>query len=309
MFVSTRRGETPLSVTPPRPSISSSIAGKLPIEILVKKDDFDFPTTLPLLNISKGRLDRNIVLEFSNKLGLGENIEEFEDINEGIKYYTNSDKYFLVATPKTSMLQFGLSSNEFPNVVKKALTDEDVSRIATEFVVKNGFYSRDQIQNSPVKYYRRANVGEGLEASDRGSAEVFQVGFILKSADYEILSSFSTNSLISVQMLPDGQIYNAEILLVGEPQKGITEYPLKRYDDLAANLNEARLISLYGDYISPSDTKIQNITSLKVEKIRLAYLLEEGKENFLQPIFLLEGPASIISSSVNYATLYMPAYK
>ena len=309
IFIKIRQAGQSPTVTPRRPDIPDYVTGKLPIEILVKKEDFNFPSQLPTLSVSKRGISKENALAFSGKLGFTENVEEFEDVNEGVKYYTSNDKYFFIATPKTSVVKYGLSTSEFPQTANKRLTDEELTNISLKFLTENNFYSESQIKALSVSYYKKSAASEGLEKTDRGSAELFQVDFILGLSDYEILTSRSTNPLVFVQILPDGEIYNSEILLAGGLQKGITEYPLKTYEDLTSSLDEAKLITLSGDYISLSDLTTKEIENLEVEKIRLVYLLEEGKENILQPIYVLEGPAKILSSTANYASIYIPAYK
>lgn len=309
IFIKTRKIEETTLINPPHPELPNYISGKLPIEFLVQKEDFTFPAELPSLSISKRIIDKDTVTEFVTKLNLNGNIEEFEDINEGIKYYVNTDEHFFIATPKTSIVKFGLAVSDFPQTINKSLTDPELTQIATSFLIENNFYSEGQIKPLPVSYLKRSNTSEGLESATRETAEVFQVGFLFQALEYEILTTYSAQPLIYVQILPNGKIYNMEVLLISNIQKGITEYPLKTYEDVTANTGEAKLISLYGDYISPIDITIKDITSLQVDKIRLVYLLEQGKEDILQPIYILEGPVKITGSSVDTAALYMPAYK
>ena len=309
VVVKVRQTGEEAAVTPRKPDIPNYVVGKLPIEILVKPEGFNFPARLPTLSVTKRSFDKNIAVSFAEKLGVGSTLDEFEDINEGIKYYASTDKYFFIATPKTSVIKFGLSVSELPAVASKGIGDNEFISIATKFLTDNGFYTEEQIKPLPIAYFKSSPVTEGLEKTDRASAGLFEVGFIPSSSEFDILTNYSAAPQILLQILPDGTMYNAEVLLVSSIQKGLTDYPLKAYEDVVAGLGEARLIGLSGDYISPSDLMIKDISSLKVEKISLVYLLEQGKEDLLQPIFLLEGPAVIRNSTANYAVIYMPAYK
>ncbi|KKU10245.1 MAG: hypothetical protein UX13_C0016G0002 [Candidatus Woesebacteria bacterium GW2011_GWB1_45_5] len=309
VLIKARQTEETPSITPRRPGIPSYITGKLPIEFLIEKEGFDFPSQLPTISVSRRALDKSSVSAIAERLGLGSTLSEFEDANEGTKYYASNDKYSYIATPKTSTVKFGMTVSEVPVAVEKNITDEEFVNIATEFLTENAFYAKDKIKALPVVYLKPSSVSEGLEKTDRNSAQVFQIGFTFSSSEYEILTAYSDAPRVTVQLLTDGDVYSSEILLIDGIQKGLTEYPLKTHEEVSAGLDEARLIGLSGDYISPSDLTISDITSLKVEKIRLVYFLEQGKEQFLQPIYLLEGPAGIRNSSANFATIYLPAYK
>ncbi len=307
-FISRQKRESP-QIAPQKPNIPSAITGTLPINIAIDKSNFDFPPELPTLSISLKNIDKTYIESLSNKLGLGTGLNQFDDVNEGVKYYTDDGDRFFVATVKTSIIKYGMSFSRVPVTQSENISNEEITKIATKFITENGLYREDQIKAQPVIYFKEDSTSEGLEETDRKSAQLFQVGFAFKSSSYQIVKDSSEGQQIFVQILPDGTIFNSEILLINDIQEGFTKYPLKTYEDLNTSLNQAKLISLTGAYISPLDLTIDDIQNLKIEKIRLVYFLEKGKENLLQPIYILEGPAEISKSSANYATVYIPAYR
>ncbi len=296
-------------LTPPAPDIQSSLIGKLPVKLSVKKDEFKFPKALPILSFSKRNISKANAQNLAQNLKIQGQIEEFEDISEGVKYYASDDSYFLVITPKSSIIKYGVSSGLLPAVPRKILSEEDLKNLALSFFLNNGFYGENQVKPMGVRYLKRSSLNEGLEKAELSSAEVVQVDFSFSSEDYQVFSQYSVNPLIFVQLLPNGEIYYSEAVFSSSVQKGFSDYPLKTFEDIASSLSEAKLINLSGDYISISDLSIKDIQELDIQTIRLAYLLEDGKEDSLQPIFILEGPAKISGSSANKAILYMPAFK
>lgn len=309
VFYLSRKKEPTATIVPQKPSIPSAITGSLPIKTSLKESDFDFPAELPMISITQRILSKEDVETFLNKLGMGTTLDEFGDVNEGVKYYKNSDTHFFVATPKTSVVKYGMSNSEFPIVVSKNIGNTGLVKIATDFIVQNGFYTEEQIKPLPVLYLKTSPTNEGFVETDSLSAQLFQIGFVFKSSGYEIVTDSSEGQQIFVQVLPNGTIYNSEIMLVDEIKEGITRYPLKNYGDLTNSLSQAKLISFSGDYISPSDFTIKDILSLEIESVRLVYFLEKTKPDMLQPIFILEGPAQVSKSTANYATIYLPAFK
>lgn len=301
----------PISTTSPqKPKLPSYITGQLPIEISFKEEDFDFPSSLPTLSLSKRNITRDLAIGISQGLGIASPIQEFKDVNEGIKYFVNDGQHFFMATPRNSTVKYSMSAIEIPTTINKNISDNELANIATDFLIKNGFYSKEQVKPLPVLYYKEgSHPEEGLIETSKSSAIVFQVSFVFNSSKYEIVTETAGSEQIFVQILPDGRIYNAEVLLIDNIQESQTSFALKAYQDLVNNIGEATLISLSGDLITPSELKLTDIVSLKIEKIKLAYYLEPNKENLLLPIFLLEGPAVIKGSSANSATLYIPAFK
>lgn len=309
IFFASRQQENISTSTPKKPSIPSSITGTLPLEMSIKKSDFNFPNELPIISLTPKEINKSNIEAIAAKLGMGTELNEFEDVNDGLKYYKSTDNYFFVATPKTSVVKYGMVTIALPVTADKKISDEGLVKIATDFLTQNGFYNESQIEAQPVLYLKTTPTNEGVIETGRSSAQLFQVGFTFKSSRYEILTDYSQGQQIYAQILPDGTIYNSETLLIEEVKEGITNYPLKTYEDLVGSLDEAKLISLSGDYISPSDLTIKDVLSLKIEKVRLVYFLEKEKNDLLQPIFVFDGPAQVSGSLADSATIYLPAFK
>ena len=309
VFITTNRDKPVTGLTPKEPDIKSSITGALPITISVKEDDFDFPLELPMISVSLRNLDKDTIRSMAGKLGMGTGLNEFEDVNEGIKYYTDTDSFFFTATPKTATIKYGMVTSGIPKATNKNIRDQEITKLAMEFIVSNGFYKENEIEALPIIYLKTGTGSEEIQKTSRNTAEIFQVGFTIKNGKYEIVRENNEGHQIFVQILPDGSVYNAEIFLINNVVESVSKYPIKSYDDLVANIGKAKIISLEGDYISTSDLTLNDLSNLNIEKIRIVYYLETNKQDSLQPIFILEGSAKITKSPANFATLYLPAYK
>lgn len=309
LFFQSRSTQNQQEGRPQKPNITSFFSGKIPINMEFSQESFKFPRELPIMSLTRKALSRDDIVRFATNLGLTAEMSEFNDVNEGIKYFINTDKNFFVATPKTSLIKFGLSTNEIPVTTNKGITDNEFTRIATDFIVKNNFYTSDQIKTVGIRYFKESLSTEGLEETDRSSAQIFEVDFLFNSSDYDILSETSINKQIFVQILPDGTIFNSEILMIENIKKSVANYPLKSYDELVGSIGEAKLISVSGDYITPSDLSDTSIQSMVVQNIKIAYLLQSGKDGVLQPVYVLSGTVEIPESTANSATLLLPAYR
>lgn len=85
-------GSEPL---PAIPKIPSYISGQLSVEFNVPKEDFVFPERLRLLSIEPAAFSKGRAGGIATALGFEGDPEEFEDINEGVKYYwRNQDSFF-----------------------------------------------------------------------------------------------------------------------------------------------------------------------------------------------------------------------
>jgi hypothetical protein len=293
-----------------KPNIPNYIGGKLPLEISVPESQVEIPSQLPTLSVNKREISFDTARQIARNIGISDNLQEFQDVSEGVKYFTNTGTHFLMITPSTATVQFGLSATEIPTVINKNLSDQEIISIATNFLTEKGFYKTEEIvAQKPVFLSKRGGNEEGFEETSKNSAQVFQVNFSFKGSEYPIVTKSTGSNQIFLRILPDGQIYYTEAALYGEVSKSTTSYALKSYGDIQSFIGEAQLVELSGDFISPVDLTVEDIVSLSVESVRIAYFLELGKENLLLPIFILEGPAVIKNSAANSATLYMPAFK
>lgn len=299
-----------IEITPSKPTIKNNLEGEIKIDTDFEKSKYTFPAKLPTLTFVKKSIDRTYFESIKNKFGIEEDVQEFNDTFEGIKYFVNSKDKFLTATPKTAIIKYGLSTIQFHSVEDKKYTDEELAVLANAFVTNNGFYRTDQISFLNIQYLKRSASSEGLEKSNRNEAEVFGIGFNYSSNDYEIADNYSVKAPIYIEVLKNGEIFNSEIILIEDLKNGITEYQIKNYQEFINSLNQSKIISLEGDYYSVSDIKsINEIQKVSINSVRIAYYDDSKKDNFLQPIFIIDANIQIKGSSSNKAVLYLPAYK
>lgn len=297
-------------IAPSKPVIKSDIEGKFKVENSLNEGDFNFPKTLPTITYINKLIDIEFATNLKNSLGINEDFLEFNDTFEGKKFIANSDTNYLVVTPKTNIIKYGLANADFDKILDKGYKDEDFVDIATNFLIDNSLFDKNQILYSTIKYLKRSDRSEGLEESKRDEAEIIAVSFNYLSNKYEIANDFSTKSPIYVEMTRDGRIFNSEIKLVNEIKVGITEYPVKNYQEFISTIDESKLISLGGDYFSVSDLKsIDDIKQMSLKSIKIAYYDNGKTDEYLQPVFVIEADVTIKDSASDTAILYLPAYK
>lgn len=299
-----------VNITPSKPIIKTNLEGTISINNTFPKSKYTFPNKLPTITLVKKNIDGLFVENIKTKLGISEGIQEFTDSIEGKKYFTNSKDKYLVITPKTAILKYGLSTSDFPIVNDKKYNDEELANFAEKFVTDNDLYKLDQIKFLNIQYLKRSNLSEGLEKSSREEAEVFAISFTFTSNMYEIANNYSVKAPIYIELLKDGEILNSEVTLLEEVKIGITDYPIKSYQEFIDSLSQSKIISLEGDYYSVSDIKsIKEIKEVLVDSVRIAYYNEGKNDIYLQPVFIIYASIKIEGSSSNKAILYLPAFK
>lgn len=299
-----------VSIIPLKPTIKTNLEGTININNTFPKTEYTFPSKLPTITLIKKNIDNTFANNIKIKLGISEDIQEFSDSFEGKKYFVNSKDKYLVITPKTAIFKYGLSVSDFPNVNDKKLSDEDFANIAEKFVIDNALYKSDQIKFLNIQYLKKSILSEGLEKSKREEAEVFAVSFTFISNNYEIANNYSVKAPIYIELLKNGEILNSEIILLEDVKIGITEYPIKSYQEFIDNLSYSKIISIEGDYYSVSDIKsLKEIKEVSINNVRVAYYDEGKNDIYLQPIFIISANIKIEGTPSNRAILYLPAFK
>lgn len=294
-------------LTPKKPSIPNYIETTLPIEINNTK--YTFPNTLPFLKIRQSEITKAKIIDISKKLGFTGEPNEFDDVDEGKKYYWNNETHFMTSTPKNSLIKFGMSTNNLPNSSGKRLTNDELKKISLDFLTEAGLVEKDKIIYSSIIPYKISETTEGLEKTTEELAKVYQINFRYKLSDFEILNIDPNQPLVFVQILPDGTIFNTEVKLLDQIEKGITEYKIKNIEDIKNNKGEIRIVSINNDYIPFIDLKSYKFEKINIDSIKLVYLLDSKNYNELQPVFLMEGNVKITNSTANRASFYLPAFK
>ncbi|MBU0570234.1 hypothetical protein KKB40_05695, partial [Patescibacteria group bacterium] len=266
--------------------LSKFIDGKLPISLSFKEEDFNFPSEMPLLTVSPKFISEEEARQIAENLGLPEEPKIVDDTREGTKYiWTNQDS-FLFITPSTASIKYGLSLPEPPNVANKQLNQDSLINIATKFLSDNQIVPQEEIKFTSIIYYKGNSQSGGFQKTTKENANMYQLNFTYKISDLEILNLEPSKPLVFIQILPDGSIYNLEVIRMKTVTNTENKYLIKNYEDLQNSLSEAVLISLLNDYVNLSDLSINSIKSINIDKIQLTYLLDSPLSNTLQPVFL-----------------------
>lgn len=292
---------------PAAPKIPRYVQGEIGVRFNVPKEAFVFPEKLPLLSVSLASFTKEGSSAIATRLGFSGEPTEFEDIKEGVKYYWTSKERFLVVTLKTGTVKYGPAREGLPTSADVRLTDEALVAIAKKFLGEAGIVPAEKLKGVSLSYLKENEAVEGLSETTRETAGLFQVSLAYWVSAFEMLTINPSSPLVFVRILPDGGIFEAQAVVFKTASPGLTEYRLKTYEEVAASTSQFRLVSLLNGFLNLSDLSAKDIQKASVEKIRLAYLYEAGEVGFLQPVFVLEGPASVSGTGVDRAVFYLPA--
>lgn len=307
-FVRSEISKTGTQSPLPRPDLPVQIEGSLPLSLEITSKDFNFPSKLPALTVTPEEISLDKIKEMASKLDFTTEPDVFKDTKEGNKYYwTDGDVFFLV-TPKTNTIKHG-KSNLPRNVQNKQLNNDDYIKLATSFLTDKILIPEDKIKFSSIVYLDEDPRSDGYREVDESIALLTQVNLTYEVSNYEILTLDPSKPLIFIQFLKDGSIYNSEIISLGQVNQSEDTYKIKSFEEFENSIDKAILIHLKNDYVNISDLSLDLIQKIQIEKVSLVYLLDKPYSRTMQPVFLVEGPASVLKTTVNWAQLYLPAIK
>jgi len=310
-YLSTKRRtdkDTPTSKNIQTPSIKSQYKGKYPIELTVDKKDLLLPKKLPLINLSDTSLSRNYAFEVASLLGFEGEPFQTMDVEEGSVFFWQNDVSSFFFFPEAKRLKYS-SYASYQDATNKQLSDEEITNIAKSFLLNNKFINPEEIELLSVNYLGKSTKHEGFDKTNRANALIFEIIFSPKiTKGYEVVLSNPDNPAISVKVLRDGSVWNAQVnKFTFDTKTTTTMLRVYNYEEIVNNLPSSVLVSLSGAQISAYDLTENSIEKIEVNEIRPAYLLESYKSKVITPILLLKGLATVteISSKLD-AILYLP---
>lgn len=294
-------------ITPPlpQPKIPSLLEGSYPIETIFEKQDFNFPSRIPVLILEKTPLQDQDIKNIADNLGLTSDPLIMEDVFDGKMYIYRSEESALTVSLKNQ--EFDYTLNKLPSFINKQPSDTALINTAKDFLIQMGFVSSEDIQFISFVYFKETS-GEGLHPTNKEDATLYQVNFSSVIADTTILTLNPQNTPVYVRLLPDGSVFKAHVNRLGVISKSANQYKLKTYDEVISNMNNVVLISLDDGNIHLPDISNKSIKKISIYNIELAYLLDTPTSVTLQPVYLLRGTADISGFPIEVsASMYLPA--
>lgn len=296
------------------PEIENYFDSNFKINESFTKNDFkEFFPTLPYLKQSTLGLFAQIDIEkIANNFGFTISPIEINDVTNGKFYVWNGDKFSLLVYPKIRKIEYTPSTNPIliiNNSLNKQLSDEDYKNLAINTLSEKLNINKSNLKFSNFVYLKTEEGLENYRITTKEESEITQVNLYSSPGLLPIFTLNPQESQIYVQFTKDGEILNLEASLFSEYNLGEIEYKIKDYQEVIDTLSESVLVSLNDSNVNLPDLKSEDIKSININKISLVYLQESLKVEILQPVFLLEGTASVkgFDNEIT-ASLYLPAY-
>lgn len=313
LLITNRSGEGGVVSKIPKPKIQYYSTSGIQIESTITESDFNFPSSLPAIETSNKELELNYIQILAQKLGFTGDPNKAEDIVNGSVYYFNSDEYYMVVYPRIRKIKFGTTGSPYDKAASaqnKQLSDREILAIADKFLFDSLGINKSDLRYNETKYLTADRQTEVFPETNKENSNVFQLNYSTSISKYPVITSNPLHSTSYVQILKDGSLLNAEIFIPNNEKLSVEEYSILSFEDYQNSYSSAILVSIDSTNINLPDFTEDTKGKISINKISLAYLLDDEISSIYQPIYVLEGTASISDFGDNKkAVLYLPAFK
>lgn len=274
-------------------------------------NELKIPNALPIL-VQEGVQTYNYdwAQQVARNLGFVEDPESYQDLSSGQNYIWRDNEHTLIIAPQVALINYDPSYRTFPklsSVVNKQIKESEYKRLAINFISRLLGISEETIKAFNIEYLDLLPGNEFLSTVDKETGRIIQVNLTLAESEYPVLTLGSTLSQVYVQLLKDGSIHKVEILYTQTLKPTSEQYKLLTSEQLLQNLDKATIVSINNGNYDPYDSN-NSIEKIKIQNVDIAYLLNAKDTGRADPVFVLEGNATVKSLNDEVkAILYLPA--
>lgn len=301
-----RKKDSEKQIVPANPSISKNYKGNLSFILKISEKDFNFPKTLPFIEIIKKTLTKGQIIEIAKKINFTGEPTIVNDTIDGLTYFWKNENSALFAFLDSGIIRFSLKPSN--QTINKQLSDDEIILISENFFYEKGFTDKGSLNLKEIKYLKQDISTEILMETKKEEATFYECVFNPKISEYEINLSWTDLPLISVRTLRDGSIYSAQFTNFTQVQKTGSSYKIKDFQEFKETIKDSVLISVKNAQLALSDLAKESVGNIEINKVELIYLQDSTKSIYLQPVFKIQGTTSITGFGNGIeVVLYLPA--
>lgn len=263
-----------------------------------------FPDQLSVYKIKK--LSKEEILDkysgFATELGFS--IDQTTQTRGGLTFYiweepdkflkVNSQTGQFVFQGKTALSSGPITPPEAEELAKQKLIDWDLLQLDTKTSIN--YFVLAGMQFKPV--------------TNPNLADVYQITFSSSVDTYPLIGFGPAQDLASVKVGKDGQILTIDYFYHQFERENVGTYPLKSSETVLSQVQQGQgeIFSLKTKAgVETNLTPENQIKTIDLTSVDLAYYETVEKQEYLQPIYLFLGEAKLEKGQALEVSLYLPA--
>lgn len=288
----------------PKPTIETAIKGVLTVESHLSADKIQIPSRLPVYTIDTTPLSLEESATIAANLGFTATLQILADARFGATYVWSEAKVGnLRVVPAVLIIDYKAPFTAITKDKQFEAEKEIVSK-AKRFLISRSLKTEDRLSSPKVRYL--ATTDESYLAVEKNSADLADITFQENINNYQIVNPTTEVGTINVKLNRENDIVS---VYIDKTNKIISsaDYGVKTFPELVSSLPAAKIQSLDKGMVDPTAVSA-SIDKVVIESATIAYYQELSiKQQYLQPIFVLEGTALFKSGQAVPALLYLPA--
>jgi hypothetical protein len=278
---------------------------------ILERDFEIFPEKANVYKTKESTISQTKASSFAEELGFNQAPFISQDVEFGLIYTWTVLEKNLNIYPQKGYFLYTVDLLNFPDLNIGNLNPiNDVEQSADDFVFSK--IVKDSQTLKPTKkesFYIKKSGPLFLEATQE-QAEFIQVNYDFKIETLRIVKEDPKKHALSLIIGPQNRIFKIEYFSPPEDISIIESYPLKSKKEVLEEITTRPKISLLEieekPMTIPSD--LENILAISYQKIELVYL-QNPKNNYLYPLFLITGEAKLKTGENAKTYLYLSAIK
>lgn len=288
----------------PKPKIETAANTALTVESHLSADKVKIPSRLPVYTIGATPISLEDSTSIATKLGFTIAPQVLTDARFGSTYvWSESSIGNLRVVPMIQIVDY-----KAPFVLvtkdKQFETDKELISKARRFLISRSLETEDKLLSPKIRYLTTTN--ESYITVEKNLADLVDITFPENINNYQIVNLTTEVGTINIKLNRDSEIMSVYLDKTNQIINS-ADYPVKTFSELVASLSEAKIQSLDNGVIDPAAVSA-SINKVVIENATMAYYQElSAKQQYLQPIFVLEGTAVFKAGQTVPVVLYLPA--
>ncbi|MEK7581468.1 MAG: hypothetical protein AAB512_04235 [Patescibacteria group bacterium] len=306
IFLKVQGLKTPTSPSIPRPAIEQNTdksASSFKVEAAFPK----IPDKLPTYNLKPTELSDEQASTTAKSFGLDPKPTLKENTYSGIQYSFNTPTHDLEINKK----EIRYTNKTLQNSTGQKPTEELIGA-ASGFLNNLGFLPFELTINSSQTNYQKIQ-GDAYVSAPKDSAQFIEFSFDLNIGAYKVLTNSRQPSFAKIKVSQDGNVIEANITYPFSFDES-ESYKLKNKQTALSELNakkavitSAFILDKFGQANDLYNLNVQEIGTVTIKNIYLAYFYTNKPDGTIQPIYVFEGNFTTSKGAPGSVIMYLPA--
>lgn len=273
-------------------------------------NQLDLPKTveIPIL-FDPQLLNLEFAQQIASSLGFKKDQIAQNDPVLGLFFKWQEDSYFAYH-PEEKKLTYSFNTHQNPQV----LTEGERPTVASTQQTSQDFLENLGLWNPNFQILKTLeidNFSTETPITPLSEVNVIEIQYGLSWQNIPITTIIPNQPLVKIKIAHQDKIVSFNYRQPPQITSSQGPYPALSSEQILQQLDDGLGVVVSLNLKTPLEKPLSTnvIAKMEIEKVRLAYLFQANDQDFLAPIFVLEGTATMSDQGVGEAIVYLPAIR